>query len=68
MFYVGQAIWGNSKDSREFMGHLQLITKNVWDSERVGTLNFSGFSSLSFGEAVNSGRDKEDAKQSKQTW
>ena len=40
MFYVGQAIWDDIKNSWKLMGQLISIYKNIWDSGKVSTLVF----------------------------
>ena len=43
MFYVGQAMWDDIKNSGKIMGQLISKSKNVWDSEKVGTFTDRGF-------------------------
>ena len=31
MFYVGQVLWGDIKNSWKYMGQLMAISKTVWD-------------------------------------
>ena len=44
MFYVGQAIWDDIKNSWKFMGQLISIYKNIWDGGKANTLKIGGLS------------------------
>ena len=46
LFYKGQAIWEDIKNSKKIVGQLISKLKNGWDSEKVGAIELGCFFQL----------------------